>query len=66
MRIVINLALGLLVVGICSSVVIGVRRMVRGDIVGSQKMMRWRVGLQFMAIALLIIAYTYTKHGGSL
>ncbi len=64
MRIAVNLILGALFTGICVSVAIGVRRMIRGDIVGSQEMMRWRVGLQFMAIAFLIIAYTFTKQGG--
>ena len=41
---------------------LGLRTMMKGDAPNlSQKLMRWRVGLQFCAI-LIIIAYAFVVH----
>lgn len=54
-----------LIGAVATTVFIGVRRMIRGDIPGSQEMMRWRVKLQALAIAFLLVAFAYTKFGGA-
>ncbi|HPG88179.1 MAG TPA: twin transmembrane helix small protein [Hyphomicrobium sp.] len=42
--------------------VLGLRSMMKGDSPNfSQKLMRWRVGLQFLAI-LIIVAYALIAH----
>ncbi|AVO45173.1 twin transmembrane helix small protein [Phreatobacter cathodiphilus] len=45
--------------------VMGLVNMMRGgDPNTSQKLMRWRVGLQFVAIVIIVIAIYYKANGG--
>lgn len=45
--------------------VMGLANMMRGgDPNTSQKLMRWRVGLQFVAIVIIVIAIYYKSSGG--
>ena len=45
--------------------VLGLVNMMRGgDPNTSQKLMRWRVGLQFVAIIVIVIAIYYKANGG--
>jgi len=45
--------------------VLGLVNMMRGgDPNTSQKLMRWRVGLQFVAIVVIVIAIYYKANGG--
>lgn len=45
--------------------VMGLVNMMRGgDPNTSQKLMRWRVGLQFLAIVVIVIAIYYKANGG--
>ncbi|MDP3546177.1 twin transmembrane helix small protein [Phreatobacter sp. HK31-P] len=45
--------------------VMGLVNMMRGgDPNTSQKLMRWRVGLQFLAIIVIVIAIFYKANGG--
>lgn len=50
------------VVAVLIVLLLGLRSMLKGDSPNlSQKLMRWRVGLQFLAI-LIIVAYALIAH----
>jgi hypothetical protein len=51
-----------LVFAVLIVLLIGLRTMVKGDNSElSQKLMRWRVGLQFLAIVIIIV-YAFVSH----
>jgi hypothetical protein len=53
--------IALLAVG--AALVLGLRNMARGGSMGtSQKLMRWRVLLQFIAICIIMISIYLTSH----
>ncbi len=52
----------LAVIAVAIALVLGLRTMMQGTSPNlSQKLMRWRIGLQFCAI-LVIVAYALIKH----
>jgi hypothetical protein len=60
-----NMLVPVAIAAVALVLVMGLVNMMRGgDATTSQKLMRWRVGLQFVAIVIIVIAIYYKSNGG--
>jgi len=60
-----NMLVPVAIAAVAIVLVMGLANMMRGgDPTTSQKLMRWRVGLQFVAIVIIVIAIYYKSSGG--
>ncbi|MDP2803017.1 MAG: twin transmembrane helix small protein [Phreatobacter sp.] len=60
-----NMLVPVAIAAVAIVLVMGLINMMRGgDPTSSQKLMRWRVGLQFVAIVIIVIAIYYKSNGG--
>ncbi|WP_296576871.1 twin transmembrane helix small protein [Phreatobacter sp.] len=60
-----NMLVPVAIAAVAIVLVMGLANMMRGgDPNTSQKLMRWRVGLQFVAIVIIVIAIYYKSSGG--
>lgn len=60
-----NMLVPVAIAAVAIVLVMGLVNMMRGgDPTSSQKLMRWRVGLQFVAIVIIVIAIYYKSNGG--
>ncbi|MBY0362058.1 MAG: twin transmembrane helix small protein [Phreatobacter sp.] len=60
-----NMLVPVAIAAVALVLVMGLVNMMRGgDPTTSQKLMRWRVGLQFVAIVIIVIAIYYKANGG--
>jgi NADH:ubiquinone oxidoreductase subunit H len=60
-----NVLVPIAIAAVAIVLIMGLVNMLRGgDPNTSQKLMRWRVGLQFVAIVVIVIAIYYKANGG--
>lgn len=60
-----NVLVPIAIAAVAIVLVMGLVNMLRGgDPNRSQQLMRWRVGLQFVAIVIIVIAIYYKANGG--
>ncbi len=60
-----NVLVPIAIAAVAIVLVMGLINMMRGgDPNRSQQLMRWRVGLQFVAIVVIVIAIYYKANGG--
>ena len=60
-----NILVPIAIAAVAIVLVMGLINMLRGgDPNRSQQLMRWRVGLQFVAIVVIVIAIYYKANGG--
>jgi len=60
-----NVLVPIAIAAVAIVLVMGLINMLRGgDPNRSQQLMRWRVGLQFVAIVIIVIAIYYKANGG--
>ncbi len=60
-----NVLVPIAIAAVAIVLVMGLVNMMRGgDPNRSQQLMRWRVGLQFVAIVVIVIAIYYKANGG--
>lgn len=60
-----NVLVPIAIAAVAIVLVMGLINMLRGgDPNRSQQLMRWRVGLQFVAIVVIVIAIYYKANGG--
>ncbi|MGQ3353589.1 MAG: twin transmembrane helix small protein [Phreatobacter sp.] len=60
-----NVLVPIAIAAVAIVLVMGLVNMLRGgDPNRSQQLMRWRVGLQFVAIVVIVIAIYYKANGG--
>ena len=64
MRLLIMSLIVFTVMGVCVSLILGISSLLRANSQSSQRLMRVRVGLQWVAVALVLLAVTVYKNGG--